>query len=1022
MFGATHGQMSPDALPGLALWLKADAGITLEGNNVLNWDDQSGNNNDAAVFAGSLRPAFVNNVINGFPVVRFDGSNDFLDFPELNNIRNVFWVIKEDLTANSVHPRALLGHTTQTDFIRGPNKLMWNPTLTAPEVLNGTTRVNFQEVDGITTLIPTEFSVISVSTTGNTSASSIVVDRLQFQRVWDGDLAELIIFSEALTPEQVIEVETYLADKYTPEFYVSADVEVDDNFCPVEICAAPGFTNYLWSNESTASCTQINNTGAYSITAHDVFGRVYQDTIYAQFPGNTAPDSTLICLGDTYTWDTGLDENIYAIQWPDLTTSSSYTSGQEGYLNLVITDGFQCSINTAFYIEVDEFPEEVSLGPDLDLCSGNMLSITPYSSMPASWLWSTDSEESSIQIEESGSYSLIATNQNLCLAFDTIDINIFGIAPIVSFSTDAFCEDSPTNFSSQNISGLNVESWNWTFGDDAVGSGSTVSHTYSEPGIYNVSLEGITIEGCSGFYNSQIEIHQLPIASFEVPSPCNNQLFLLESEAESTDGVITSYTWEIDDISTNGVFAEYGPLNSGFHEINHTVETEFGCITTVQLPMLVKTSPVVDFSHSGQCLGYLTFYDALVDASQSGPIQNYTWTFGDGTFSDDADPENYFVYEGEYEVELIVDAQNGCSDTMLHVVNIVAPPIIDFNTQNACIGQAHAFAAEIESGYAINSIEWNLEGDEISNEEFWYHTFEEQGFYSMTLDVVTIEGCVSSITQSIPVWPLPEANFIFSPQVGPPPLTVEYSASGSTGVYYEWFFGDGQSDSGFDMTHTYESEGSYVISFVASNAYGCTDTAYSSILIAEPVEDIVIEKIALDESGRVLVWLVNNGNLKVRHLRLTWQQGGDSPVTEWWNGIFNSGEVLVYQFESGMNSNMGNDPYICVKVEAVQTGFEDVNPSDNEMCKPTSNGIFELYAPYYQNTSQVALRYVIPENGDVHIELMNTAGNRVQSASVLGEQAGLHTFTFDLAALSTGAYVASIRWREETKAIRFFVR
>jgi hypothetical protein len=155
---------------------------------------------------------------------------------------------------------------------------------------------------------------------------------------------------------------------------------------------------------------------------------------------------------------------------------------------------------------------------------------------------------------------------------------------------------------------------------------------------------------------------------------------------------------------------------------------------------------------------------------------------------------------------------------------------------------------------------------------------------------------------------------------------------------------------------------------------------------------------------------------------LTWQQGGDSPVTEWWNGIFNSGEVLVYQFESGMNSNMGNDPYICVKVEAVQTGFEDVNPSDNEMCKPTSNGIFELYAPFYQNSSQVTLRYVIPENGDVHIELMNTAGNRVQSASVLGEQAGLHTFTFDLAALSTGAYVASIRWREETKAIRLFVR
>jgi hypothetical protein len=70
---------SPTDIAGLQLWLKADAGVTLNGSTVSAWADQSGNWNDATQATASYQPTFVANALNGKPVLRFEGSNDFLN-------------------------------------------------------------------------------------------------------------------------------------------------------------------------------------------------------------------------------------------------------------------------------------------------------------------------------------------------------------------------------------------------------------------------------------------------------------------------------------------------------------------------------------------------------------------------------------------------------------------------------------------------------------------------------------------------------------------------------------------------------------------------------------------------------------------------------------------------------------------------------------------------------------------------------------------------------------------------------
>jgi hypothetical protein len=65
---------------GLALWLRADVGVTQNAGAVLAWADRSGNNRLAVQRKPSQQPAFVPSGVHGLPSVRFDGVDDCLTF------------------------------------------------------------------------------------------------------------------------------------------------------------------------------------------------------------------------------------------------------------------------------------------------------------------------------------------------------------------------------------------------------------------------------------------------------------------------------------------------------------------------------------------------------------------------------------------------------------------------------------------------------------------------------------------------------------------------------------------------------------------------------------------------------------------------------------------------------------------------------------------------------------------------------------------------------------------------------
>lgn len=88
---------TPAQLPGVTLWLDADDAttVTLNGSNVSQWRDKSGNDWHMDQAVASDQPAYVTGGLNGKAIIRTDG-NDRLDNTTSSLFRNVgtaTWVV-----------------------------------------------------------------------------------------------------------------------------------------------------------------------------------------------------------------------------------------------------------------------------------------------------------------------------------------------------------------------------------------------------------------------------------------------------------------------------------------------------------------------------------------------------------------------------------------------------------------------------------------------------------------------------------------------------------------------------------------------------------------------------------------------------------------------------------------------------------------------------------------------------------------------------------------------------------------
>jgi hypothetical protein len=227
---------SPLSISNCVLWLDAadidGDGISenMEENNLTNsnklvgWNDKSGHDNNASAPDSANQPTLITRQLSNLSTINFDGTNDYISFNTITNIRTVFWVIKETPESTS-EMNFLLGDTTTYDFHRGGSLNIWSGYANTA-VRNGKTRLNGSIVNGQNTPIPSnQFCIISITTTNTVTASQFSKDRSNISRTWHGDLAEIIIYSTPLANNQINNIQQYIENKW----HLNSNAPIDYN-------------------------------------------------------------------------------------------------------------------------------------------------------------------------------------------------------------------------------------------------------------------------------------------------------------------------------------------------------------------------------------------------------------------------------------------------------------------------------------------------------------------------------------------------------------------------------------------------------------------------------------------------------------------------------------------------------------------------------------------------------------------------------------------------------------------------
>jgi PKD repeat protein len=187
-------------------------------------------------------------------------------------------------------------------------------------------------------------------------------------------------------------------------------------------------------------------------------------------------------------------------------------------------------------------------------------------------------------------------------------------------------------------------------------------------------------------------------------------------------------------------------------------------------------------------------------------------------------------------------ATNPCgTSTYTETVTIVTPPIAEFsaNVTEGCAPLEVQFTNS--SSANATSYAWTFEGGHpaVSSESDPVVLFNDPGIYTVTL-VATNSAGSNTTTSTITVLGPPTAGFT-TQTAG---LSVVLTNNSSNAGSYVWIFGDGDSTTVANPTHTYGATGDYVVILIAENECGIsTDTQVVSIVGSAPIPSFTASEV-----------------------------------------------------------------------------------------------------------------------------------------------------------------------------------
>ncbi|MCO6495495.1 MAG: PKD domain-containing protein [Bacteroidetes bacterium] len=460
---------------------------------------------------------------------------------------------------------------------------------------------------------------------------------------------------------------------------------------------------------------------------------------------------------------------------------------------------------------------------------------------------------------------LKVTNTTGCEDSSFKSISIIGPKAEFVFLSDSIgCQPLEVTFKNKSKGATN---YIWRFKDSSgnvlntVSSGN-VSFTYPQFGKYYPSLtvqgtyikNGVSIT-CSNTFPDSIPKPFREITVLEIPKPdfthvtnCFSKTTQFTNKTYTGSSTLNSVYWDFGDGSTstdNNPSHQYS--DTGRYTITLIAYSANGCSDTLKRMIVISPTPIPNFNFTNQCAGVpIQFKDST--KTFNDVIVNWSWSFGDSTFSNLNIENKSYAKGGSYNVKLVVTNMAGCSDSVSKIVKVHYKPLVNFSVPHTCSHQDLAISNLSSVADTTLSYQWNFADGTYSTDFAPSKSYTNNGNYKIKLQALSGFGCVDSITKNIQINPTPYSNFNINSATqcfAEHEFVFSNTTSLVSGTFSSlWKFGDGNTSVIKSPTHQYTSIGSYAIDLITTSDFGCKDTISKSVTVqSNPSANFTIDKV-----------------------------------------------------------------------------------------------------------------------------------------------------------------------------------
>lgn len=251
------------------------------------------------------------------------------------------------------------------------------------------------------------------------------------------------------------------------------------------------------------------------------------------------------------------------------------------------------------------------------------------------------------------------------------------------------------------------------------------------------------------------------------------------------------------------------------------------------------TNPMITADTSITCQGT----PVTLTASGGQGSASFLWTPADGLNTTTG--ATVIALPMQTTLYTVLVTEGGCSDTAQFLLTVNPQPRADF-VPSVTMGCRDLEVNFTNTSYQGVNFTWNFGNDTISNEVNPTYTFTQAGIYLVTLIATGSGGCIDSITQDIVVSEAAEAGFYYVPvsqmndTVYLPNGEVQFIDSSKHAISWAWDFGDGFVSNQQNPVHEYLAEGDYMVTLVATDSGGCSDTmVVGPVYVRNPIFNLV---------------------------------------------------------------------------------------------------------------------------------------------------------------------------------------